>query len=285
MKDGEDHKMIKQCLFCSKEFKTKPSHATRRKCCSRECISALKKKNRTKQCLVCEKDFDHKGFPDQKYCSKKCMGLDHRKPDRFCIRCKKLIEHKPSNLKYCSKECYTKSQEGSTPLNAFWSTANQEEKIKRLRESFEKHVIKQEGCWSWNGCPSKKYKALQYEGKIIGAHRASWILHKGQIPDGMYVCHTCDNPECTNPEHLFLGTPTDNVLDMHKKERAKVVRGEKIYGSKLISEQVIEIKKLLQNSNLTLKEIGNMFNVHTVTIYDIKHEKTWKHIEIPPDLN
>jgi len=93
----------------------------------------------------------------------------------------------------------------------------------------------------------------------------------------MFICHKCDNPICTNPQHLFLGTPIDNVQDMIKKGRRKLVASEDSSGAKLSKDEVIEIKKLL-NEGISLTEIGKRFNVHLVTIHDIKYNKTWKNI-------
>jgi len=275
--------MIKKCLFCGQVFKTKPSHAAKRKCCSVKCFSALRKNNRTKECIQCGKLFDPKGAKKQRFCSHKCLGQNIRRPDRFCVECKNLIL-KPSNYKYCSKECYSKYQKGNAGNHEFWKTATKKEGLKRLREHFEKHVIKKDGCWGWNGSKTKKYKSLRYLDKDILAHRASWLLHKEEIPEGIFICHKCDNPECTNPDHLFLGTPTDNVRDMHKKGRAKILKGENSKQAKLTEKQVIEIKKILYNSNLPSNEIAKIYKVNFVTIHDIKHNKTWKHIKISPDL-
>jgi hypothetical protein len=181
--------------------------------------------------------------------------------------------------KYCSIECYAKTMRG-TVKNSFWETASKENQIERLRNSFEKYVIRnEEGCWSWKGTPSKKYGSLQYGGKYktISAHRASWLIHYGEIPEGMFICHYCDNPRCSRPDHLFLGTPTDNVHDMHRKGRAIITRGEDSFHSILTTDQVTEIKELLKTS-LTMTAIAKIFNVHIVTIHDIKYKKTWAHL-------
>lgn len=75
-----------------------------------------------------------------------------------------------------------------------------------------------EECWPWTGSKLKTgYGQLRENGKMIRAHRVSWELSRGPIPEGMNVCHHCDNPPCCNPDHLFIGTHLDNTRDkMHK---------------------------------------------------------------------
>lgn len=76
------------------------------------------------------------------------------------------------------------------------------------------------GCWLWTGDKAKKgYGRLKIEGKRVYAHRAMWEEKVGAIPAGQLVCHTCDNPSCVRPDHLFLGTQFDNMGDASAKGR------------------------------------------------------------------
>ena len=128
-------------------------------------------------------------------------------------------------------------------------------------------------CWEWTACKySDGYGRFVLNYRDLGAHRVAYTLAKGEIPEGLLVRHTCDNPACCNPDHLILGTHADNMAD--RQERNRQVKGEDNSFSKLTSKQVMEIYNLplLQN------EIAKLYNIDQATVSRIKHKKIWKHI-------
>lgn len=81
--------------------------------------------------------------------------------------------------------------------------------------------VDESGCWLWRATGGRRYGSLFVDGRREQAHRVSWLLHRGKIPDGLHVLHKCDTPLCVNPDHLFLGTHADNMADMKAKGRAR----------------------------------------------------------------
>lgn len=79
------------------------------------------------------------------------------------------------------------------------------------------------GCWNWKTYIGKNgYGQFILNPKKVSAHRASWIIHKGEIPQGLFILHKCDNKKCVNPNHLFLGTQLENIRDAYSKGRGQI---------------------------------------------------------------
>lgn len=144
------------------------------------------------------------------------------------------------------------------------------------------------GCWIWEGDTAHNgYGRFRVKGgKRIPAHRYAYELFKGKIKKGLLVCHTCDNPPCVNPDHLWAGTIKENMQDMCKKGRSyfqthasKINRNKGVqhHKAKLNEKQVLEIREL-SKSGMTNRELGIQFNISEYTISGIKLGKTWRHI-------
>lgn len=149
-------------------------------------LNLLKK---PKICVVCKKEYirnpvvSYKSFYNSKTCSITCRG-------KYFIGRK----HKPHRTK-------------TTSVERFMHRVN---------------INEYTGCWEWTGFTSKGYGKFFHQSKARLASRVIWEWINGEIPEGLYICHSCDNPKCVNVEYLFLGTPRDNVVDMYKKGRHKI---------------------------------------------------------------
>lgn len=155
--------------------------------------------------------------------------------------------------------------------------------VEPIEIRFWNKVVKGVSCWEWSGGKkgSLGYGSLhtKIDGKNLSvyAHRFSWELHNGPIPSGMIVCHTCDNPLCVNPDHLFLGTHKTNSEDRISKGRlGKTGRsGSANSQAKLTEEDVLEIRA----SVLTARELSEKFHIDKSRIYQIRNGKGWSHVE------
>lgn len=131
-------------------------------------------------------------------------------------------------------------------------------------------------CWEFTGGKNAHGYGKIYDGEVMEyAHRFSWKLIHGNIPNGLEVCHHCDNTSCVNPSHLFLGTHFENVQDMIQKDRGN--RGERHGNAKLTDEKIRKIRKL-SSDGLSNREISKLMEVQDVTIHDVLRRRTWKHV-------
>ena len=125
------------------------------------------------------------------------------------------------------------------------------------------------GCVEWTrSVTTWGYGAIRLSGKSVKAHRLSALL-AGMDIDGLHVCHTCDNRRCVNPEHLFVGTRSDNMVDMVRKGRQR--------HQKLNETDVLNIRRLLADG-LSQRKIAALTHMSQNTIKCINRRITWKHI-------
>ncbi len=162
------------------------------------------------------------------------------------------------------------------------------EKIASIATRFWEKVNKTEYCWEWMGAYNYfGYGRIWVKEGRIRAHRLSWELHFGAIPPGLVVCHKCDNPKCVNPDHLFLGTQKENLMDAFNKGRRSAIgppshsmKGDTHPLAKLTTADVVAIKVALK-SGISASQLAHRFNVAYNTIDHIKHGYRWSHIQLP----
>lgn len=145
---------------------------------------------------------------------------------------------------------------------------------------FEKVAYGLSDCWYWVGHIDQiGYGRFAYinENK---AHRASYRMFKGNIPLSLKVLHKCDVRNCVNPDHLFLGTQKENVQDMYRKGRQRIVPqiGESNGSSKLKESDILKIREIKERENLSDKTIAKMFGVAQMTVNRVVNKKLWRHI-------
>jgi len=135
------------------------------------------------------------------------------------------------------------------------------------------HFEQNTGCWLWAGPTSGKYGCICVGGKGQYAHRYSYTIHKGRIPPGICICHRCDTPLCVNPDHLFKGTQSDNILDAVRKGRFIPPRtpGSKYGNSKLSIETVRRIRLDPRSSAALAREL----NVSASAVVQARAGATW----------
>jgi len=137
-------------------------------------------------------------------------------------------------------------------------------------------------CWLWTAALDKDgYGKLRVGDRKLLAHRASWAIHNGPIPEGMCVLHRCDVKLCVNPAHLFLGTQADNMRDMTIKGRGvqhPAPPGEGHHFAKLTDAKVVEIRTLYAMGGVSQRALAKRFGVAYSSISDVLSRKHWAHV-------
>lgn len=167
-----------------------------------------------------------------------------------CCNCKDGFIRKNISIRWCSEKC-------------------------RLESKIEKD---KNDCWNWTGEITKDgYGRSSIKGKSMHAHRYSFIIFNGEIPNGKFVCHHCDNPLCVNPAHLFIGTQADNMLDKKRKGRCADRKGEKHPLSKFKTEDIQNIRKFYKQG-ITQRVLAFLFDCHQSQISHVVRRKRWSHV-------
>lgn len=145
--------------------------------------------------------------------------------------------------------------------------------MKTVKERFLEKIKKDvsNGCWEWTANKTHGgYGKFWLCGKHVLAHRFSYELFKDSIPEGKVICHSCDNPWCVNPDHLWLGTQSENIEDSVVKNRFdSVVK---------ISSVIVKTMKKKRNCGAKYREIAEEYGIGLTTVYEAVNCKTWKHV-------
>ena len=151
-----------------------------------------------------------------------------------------------------------------------------------LEDKFWSFVDKRgkDNCWNWKGTHFKQGYGRMYHHSIKEpkAHRLSYIINIGKIPNRLLVCHTCNNRSCVNPNHLYTGTNEDNMKDLAD---SGVLKGENNPASKLTKFNVIQIRRIHHKGTKNTRELAKMFNVSQLLISRIIRGVSWKHVGGP----
>lgn len=142
-------------------------------------------------------------------------------------------------------------------------------------QNFWSYVDKSGDCWEWTGGVDR-YGRFWTGSHSALAHRVSWELANGPVPDGLCVLHSCDNPVCVNPDHLFVGTNADNTQDALQKGRLIFPRGEHHGNSRLTEADVLAIREAARHASQA--QVAAQFGTHQGTISKIVNGKLWTHL-------
>jgi hypothetical protein len=147
-------------------------------------------------------------------------------------------------------------------------------------------AVLENGCHPWVGATRGGYGVIGEGGtskRMLYAHRVAWELANWPVPDGLCVCHRCDNPGCVNPKHLFLGIHRENMHDMLRKGRNRykipaLRQGESCSAAKLTENDVRKIRDAHDNQHISQYRLAKQFGVGATCIGKIVRRESWKHV-------
>jgi len=191
-----------------------------------------------------------------------------------CTRTFTPSAYTPNRQRFCCLRCQQRD------ASRRWRAGHPRPPKPSQEERFWARVKKTSKCWLWTGCIIKDGYG-QCPGKDFPeytAHRFSWHLHNGPIPDDLQVLHRCDVANCVRPDHLFLGTQLDNMRDRNEKGRANVARGPQKKSTKLTPAKVRAIRKKLAKG-VIWRLVAEEYGVSESCIQGIKDGKNWAWVE------
>lgn len=189
---------------------------------------------------------------------------------KFCEWCKGEFSRDVRNTwayweraRFCSAACSGRAR-----------SAEAASKRPSIEAEFNRRVQWSDGCWEWSGNKDKDgYGLLTYARRHYRANKLALQFDGRPVPVGMYACHTCDNPGCVRPDHLYPGTPQQNADDAHSRGRNQ--RGERHYSAKLSEADV----KAIRDSFETDENIAKFYGVSRSNISMIRSRRTWRHVQ------
>ena len=137
-----------------------------------------------------------------------------------------------------------------------------------------------EECWLWSGAKNDKgYGQISIEGKVLYAHRVAYELVYGPVDDDLEICHHCDNSSCVRPNHLFIGTHHDNMVDAGRKgHMRRNMQGSRHPATRLTEDDIRQIRKRYAVGGITYSKLALDYDVGWTTIQKIITRKSWQHI-------